>query len=170
MIQNICCGKRDNVASSELLDRLDRFATLATRLDFHWVAGFPLGSHPCHPCHVEKMRWQTESLNDSIFRDFEICLRWLSIAIEEGHLEPSQRCVGRIVGWPQRVINKNSLWTDFFYWYYKDRISIEEIPDQWMFYDLLDRIFIPHLDRYEIPALEDCRKILVTLRLEYECH
>lgn len=160
--------RRGSVAESELIARLDRFATLATRLDSKSVAAFPLGSHACHVSHVDKLNESVSCSNNAAFDGCKSCFRWLSIAVEEGHLEPSQPCVGREVGWPQRMINENSLWTDFSCWFRNEGIAREELPDRWVLYELLDRIFIRHSERYEIPSLEHCRKALTTLRLEYE--
>ena len=151
------------------LNRLDRFATLATRLDSLSVTPFSLECHPCHACHIEKEGSMDRNTNGQAFIGKKASFQWLAQVMEEGHLEPSQPLVGKIVGWPQRMISRRSIWIDFCSWCYKQKILSIDRPEEQAFYELLDRIFIPHQDKYEIPPLKDCRKIFETLRVQYEC-
>lgn len=169
MNEEVLRGRRDNVAKSELLSRLDQLATLVTRLDFCDVAAFSLGSHVCHPCHVEKMSNPENFQVSRLSKGTEFCFRWLAIAMKEGHLEPSQSLVGQSIGWPQRRVNRASLWLDFKLWSRKEKIPDYQLPEQIVFYALLDQLFNRVNDKYELPSLEQCRAIFVTLRQRYEC-
>lgn len=161
--------KRGSVAKEDLQARLDKFATLATRLDFLSVTTNPLGCHPCHVCHANKEEELTDSLKNQDLVAKRTSFQWLRIAIEEGHLEPSQSLVGKAVGWPKRKILIISLWIDFCCWVQKQKIGAEEIPEAYLFYELLDCLFIRHDDMYEFPPIEECREAFMSLRQQYEC-
>lgn len=88
---------------------------------------------------------------------------WLGIALSEGHIEPSQPCVGRIVGWPCRSFALYSLFVDFEAWYRK-HTGDERDCSQELFYTVLDKVFIRDGDRYEFPPLPVCRE-----RFEFTC-
>ncbi|MEI8329682.1 MAG: hypothetical protein WCG14_06765 [Chlamydiia bacterium] len=92
------------------------------------------------------------------FDKISTMLTWLSISLTEGHIEPSQPCVGRIVGWPQRPIFKNSLYVDFECWGVKKDLPSNAIAKRKLFYSLTDRIFISEEDKYCLPSLEECRR------------
>ncbi len=169
MTEEVLRGGRGNVAKLELLSHLDQFATLATRLDFCNVASFSLGSHVRHPCHVEKISNLENSQVSRFSKGTEFCFRWLAIAMEEGHLEPSQSLVGQSIGWPQRRVNRASLWLDFKLWSRKEKIPDYQLPEQIVFYALLDQLFNHVNDKYELPPLEQCRAFFSTLRQQYEC-
>lgn len=169
MDEIICRGKRDGVTKSDIATCLDRFATLATRLDFPNVATFSLENHACHGCHAEKENVSENHLAYSPFVGSKALFAWLVIAMEEGHLEPSQQVVGRAIGWPQREINKRSLWVEFITWCHKQNISKKEIPEQWAVYEALDKLFIGKGDKYEFPPLELCRSNFFNLRKQCEC-
>jgi hypothetical protein len=164
------CGERDSVAKLELLVRLDQFATLATRSNCLPVAAFSREDHARHVCHVEKMDELVNRPFHQESRGINSCMQWLSIVLDEGHIEPSQPCVGRVTGWPQRRISINSLWIDFTCWCLKQEIQKCEIPEQSTFFKLLDQVLLRNKDKYEFPSLEVCRKTFVTIRREYECN
>lgn len=161
--------KRDEVAKEDFIARLDKFATLATRLDFLGVTTNSLECHPCHVCHIIKQEESTSSSEKQRSIGKEICLQWLQIGIDEGHLEPSQPWVGKMVGWPKRKIPIVSLWVEFCCWTRKEQVGAEEMPEEHFFYGLLNHLFIRHDDMYEFPALEKCREDFALLRLQYEC-
>lgn len=48
---------------------------------------------------------------------------WISICLDEGHIQPSQPHVGKLEGWPIRPYFKSSLYTDFECWCLKANIS-----------------------------------------------
>lgn len=161
--------KRDSVAKENLIARLDKFATLATRLDFLGVTTNPLGCHACNACHANKKDELAYSLEKQELVGIRTCFQWLKIMMDEGHLEPSQSWAGKAVGWPKRKIPKISLWVDFCCWVRKQQIGAEEMPEEYFFYELLNYLFIRHDDKYEFPALEKCREAFTLLRQQYEC-
>ncbi len=161
--------KRDNVAKEDFMLRLDKFATLATRLDFISVTTNPLGCHACHAGHANIMDELANSFEKQELVGKRACFQWLNIVMDEGHLEPSQSWVGKTVGWPKRKIPIISLWVDFCCWAQMQKIGDEEMPEAYFFYELLDRLFIRHDDKYEFPALEKCREAFMLLGQQYEC-
>jgi len=161
--------ERDSVTESKLHFNLDQYATLATRLDFLDVTPFYLDCHACHASHAENTNESTSSSNSRSFFGIQACLKWIFFALEEGHFEASQPAVGRITGWPQRMVTLRSLWVDFTLWCAKINISKREMPDQDDFYELLDHLFIRKDDKYELPTLENCRAAFIILRKKYEC-
>lgn len=92
------------------------------------------------------------------FEQISQVVEWLVICLSEGHIEPSQQCVGMIVGWPLRPFFKNSLWIDFEVWCFKKNFSKRDMIRRESFYHLLDKIFISDGDKYLFPSLEECRK------------
>lgn len=100
----------------------------------------------------------TPSETSEDFEQISSILAWLAICLSEGHIEPSQPCVGRIVGWPQRLIFKNSLYVDFECWGLKKSLSYKEIANRKTFYSITDSIFISDGDKYHFPPLEECKK------------
>lgn len=167
---NMCSDKGGSVAESQPLASLDRFATLATRLDFLNVTAFPLERHACHPCHAEIEGEKAGNQNCEAIIGNKFAFQWLTCALDEGHLEPSQPSVGKATGWPKRMISSRSLWIDFCLWCCKHMIQPFERPEEWAFYELLNRIFVRHNDKYEIPSLEVCQSIFQDMRGHYECN
>ncbi len=160
--------RRDSVAESKSQDHVDRFATLATRLDYLDVTTFSFERHVGHVRHTEEVGKSENYQSSQDFVENMVCFRWLTIAMEEGHLEPSQPTMGKTIGWPKKMVTMRSLWIDFYCWCRKHKISKDEMPEQWTFYEQLDRLFIRNNDKYEIPSLEHCRAIFVILRRQYE--
>jgi len=169
MGEQINCDVRGNVANADLMARLYRFATLATRLDFLSVARNPLECHPCHNCHANKGDRSDSVIESRTSVTKMICFQWLKTVMDEGHLEPSQPDAGKAVGWPVRHIPIESLWIDFCCWFSKLHFANEEMPDEGLFYNLLDHLFIRHGDKYEFPSLEQCRETFELLRVKHEC-
>jgi hypothetical protein len=92
---------------------------------------------------------------------------WLKIALEEGHIQPSQATVGKLEGWPIRPYFKESLYNDFACWCMKEQIPTYLIPSQELFYQGADAIFdnLPH-KKYGFPDLEICRQRFLILEQE----
>lgn len=169
-MNGINCGdKRGSVTQSDLTAMLDKFATLATRLDFLDVATNPLERHACHGSHANKENESASSLESLAFVGKRGCFQWLKIVMDEGHLEPSQPWTGKAVGWPERRMPITSLWTDFCCWFRKQQITDDEMPEEYCFYELLDHLFIRLDDNYEFPPIEQCRHTFALLRQQYEC-
>jgi len=140
----------------ELSKKLDQFATLASRIEIRGVTPFSPEGHTCHSIHTE--------INDKV--NYSI-LEWLNIALSEEHVEPSQPSVGRKVGWPCRPLPTQSLWIDFACWCRKKQLSAEKIPDKRDFFELLDRMFVRKVDKYEFPSLEAARNSFILLKEQY---
>lgn len=98
------------------------------------------------------------------FEQISQAIEWLTICLSEGHIEPSQPCVGRIIGWPLRPFFKNSLYVDFEVWCFKKNFSKKDIVRREAFYQLVDKLFIPDGDKYRFPSLEECRKKFTMLK------
>lgn len=158
------CG---SVTKVDLMDRLDRFATLATRLDFLEVTTNSLESHACHARHAINEDRSTSISKSLVVSGNKLCLEWLRIVMDEGHIEPSQPLIGRSVGWPERKVSIKSLWIDFCCWFRKQQTDLE-MPEELLFYELLDRLFIRCGDKYEFPPFEQCRTTFAILRGAYE--
>jgi len=93
---------------------------------------------------------------------------WLAIALDEGHVEPSQPCVGRIVGWPIRPFYKKSLYIDFALWCCKKGVTETDTPAKMIFCAVTDQIFDCIDDEYHFPALEECRMRFKEMRRLHE--
>lgn len=103
------------------------------------------------------------------FNQMTLVFAWLSICLSEGHIEPSQPSVGRIIGWPLRPFFKNSLYVDFECWRSKQNLTGREIDMHMrkLFYSLTDKIFVDEGDKYHFPPLEACRKEFKVLSEEF---
>lgn len=93
---------------------------------------------------------------------------WLHIVLDEGHIEPSQPCIGRILGWPQSSRHQRTLWSDFTLWCRKRELKQIQIADSHLFFSIVDRIFERMNDRYAFPSLDVCQSKYLELRREYE--
>lgn len=83
---------------------------------------------------------------------------WLEICLYEGHIEPSQPKVGKIIGWPQRSFLKESLFADLTCFCIKKGISKHYVPSDIAFYGILDLVFDLHgYERYVFPPLDVCQ-------------
>lgn len=100
----------------------------------------------------------TPSETSEDFEKMSSILVWLEICLSEGHIEASQPCMGRVVGWPLRPFFKNTLYTDFECWGLKKSLSYKEIAKRKAFYSITDKLFISEGDKYHFPPLEECRK------------
>ncbi len=87
----------------------------------------------------------------------ENVLRWLSICIAEGHMEPAQPSVGRIIGWPTRKFCWKSLYSGFSTWCRGEGLNMWEIPKADVFTLALDRVFLRESEMYSFPSLEVCK-------------
>lgn len=105
----------------------------------------------------------TPSETSEDFVQMSSILAWLAICLSEGHIEASQPCVGRVVGWPLRPFFKNTSYTDFECWSLKQNLSWKEIAKRKTFYSITDKIFISEGDKYHFPPLEECKKKLKSL-------
>lgn len=99
----------------------------------------------------------TPSETSEDFEQMSSIFAWLAICLSEGHIEASQPCVGRVIGWPFRSFFKNTLYTDFECWNLKQNLSWKEIANRKTFYSITDRIFISEGDKYHFPPLEECK-------------
>ena len=86
-----------------------------------------------------------------------LVLDWLLVCLMEGHIEPSQPRVGRLCGWPLRSFACESLYVDFECWCIKRGLLPYEQASGKIFYSMVDRIFMRHEERYDFPALDECR-------------
>lgn len=100
------------------------------------------------------------------FEQMTLVFAWLSICLSEGHIEPSQPSVGRIIGWPVRPFFKSSLYVDFECWCSKNRTR-RVMDMRKLFYSLTDKIFICDGDKYHFPSLEKCRNEFKPLAEEF---
>lgn len=82
---------------------------------------------------------------------------WVSQCLDEGHIEPSQPCVGRAIGWPVRSFKKSSLLIDFRICCMKNGLPEKDNIRDNSFIEILDAIFDAEEDRYLFPSLEECR-------------
>ena len=94
-----------------------------------------------------------------------LAMDWIQVAIEEGHIEPSQPSVGRLVGWPIRSFSVESLYVDLEVWCRKKGIRGWGIPECSLFFALLDEILVRSGNRYEFPVLETCRERFLRLNV-----
>lgn len=159
-------GKNINVEDVGTIDSASYFSTLSTRLKNMPVENYSkeksltvsdLKSIPRIPRFPYEQKGQLENIFD-----------WLKIAIEEGHIEPSQPCVGKILGWPQFGCYKRSLWSDFILWCKKQGLQQIQIADSPLFYSVLDKIFERKGDHYDFPPIALCQNKYSELRREYE--
>lgn len=66
-----------------------------------------------------------------------LVIEWLSICLDEGHIQPSQSSVGKLEGWPIRPYFKNSLYIDFECWCLKANVPTYLISSRELFYQVL---------------------------------
>lgn len=93
-----------------------------------------------------------------------LAMEWIQIAIEEGHIEPSQPSIGRLVGWPVRSFSIESLYIDFIVWCRKKGLHEWSIPGRSLFFALLDEVLVRSVNRYEFPTLDTCREKFLSLK------
>jgi hypothetical protein len=95
-----------------------------------------------------------------------LILEWLQIVVIEGHIEPSQPSVGKIVGWPGRAVLFKTLFTDFTLWCKRQGISDWQIPRKELFGSLLDEVFCRNSqgNKYDFPPRSSCLEKLSKLR------
>lgn len=92
---------------------------------------------------------------------------WLRIALEEGHIQPSQPTVGKLEGWPIWPHFKESLYNDFICWCMNEKVPSYLISSEELFYREADAIFdnLPR-KKYGFPDLEICRQRFLILEQE----
>lgn len=139
--------KKINVLEEAGINRLE---TLVSRLPARGVTEFPLESDICDICDNQ--------LDMPPTVDCKRVVKWITICIKEGHIEPSQPIVGRMVGWPVRPFSFSSLWTDYLCWNWKNG----EMPDQFQEHKLLYELscYLFDINEQEVvrfPSLEECR-------------
>lgn len=141
--QNVTSGGKHNFS-------LSRLETLVTRLPGVNVTDFTLEGDTCDVCDTDK-----DVLK---FVDCELVYQWFVIALEEGHIEPSQPQVGRIVGWPIREFNFSSLWNDYLCWNIKNGFTPDQFREKKQFHALCRYFFEVNVhDRITFPPLNHCR-------------
>lgn len=88
-----------------------------------------------------------------------LVLEWLSICLDEGHIQPSQSCVGKLEGWLIRSYCKNSLYVDFGCWCLKANVPAYLNSSRELFYQVANLIFESISDdKYQFPSLLICRE------------
>lgn len=158
--------KGSDVESVEFDNLAAYFSTLSTKLKMTFVENqirekpFIVSDLDNFPQIPQFPREQTGQL----MKIFE----WLEITLDEGHIEPSQPCVGRILGWPQFSCHQGTLWSDFIRWCRKKELTQIQIADSHLFFSILDRVLERISDRYEFPSLDVCQSKYLELRREYE--
>ena len=152
-----------NVTDVTTRPTLEHFVTLVTDLKKVDKTLFPIEmSHLSRLSHMEKSTLLCNAVKTPKI-NYKPALEWITIALEEGHIEPSQPCVGRVVGWPKRRLKIKSLLIEFTFWCRKQRTDID-VFDQKALLELLDIILIRICEEYEFPPLESCRQKFNELR------
>jgi len=93
---------------------------------------------------------------------------WLRIACSEGHVDPSQPSVGKIVGWPRRKFSKESIYVDLLAWCHKQNVDKRYTPNRELAFLIFDDIFVADGNKYAFPELSLCRNKLLLLVETYE--
>lgn len=101
-------------------------------------------------------------------KDVALILKWLQIAVDEGHIEPSQSAVGRLKGWPRREWLRKSLFIDFELWCVRCGCRAWHIPRRADFYYIVDQVFDRKDHQYFFPSLHVCRDRFYKLKKKYE--
>lgn len=148
----------DNV--TELAQCLNHFATLVT--DTKILPETPILRDESRLSRMSQIEKEA-SIQNSLMKN-KAALIWLKIALNEGHIEPSQPTVGGILGWPCRKFFAESLYVDFLLWCKKQRISQQDIDQRDLFLSLMDKIFLREGIYYSFPTLDICRNKLLTLK------
>jgi hypothetical protein len=156
--------KNTGVADSSLSVQLNQFATLASRVNLSGVITKALDNHTMHTCHIEKTDGTGIPPSYSSKQEEEIILEWLSIVFDEGHIEPSQPKVGRVLGWPCRPFAISSLWVDFSCWFQKEQLPQVYFPAEEQFHELLAQLFNRKGDKYHFHPLAEYRQIFLIWR------
>ncbi len=158
--KNVTSGENSGVT---MLERLSRLETLVTRLSQVSDTDSQEKSDVSDTCDIK-------SEDTCITQREVLVLLWFEHALEEGHIEPSQPNVVRLVGWPVRPFSFRSLWVDFSLWCAKNSNDVDEFNDMQLFKYLVSTIFLLRDDDYIVfGALEEARKRYKSLRriLEY---
>lgn len=94
----------------------------------------------------------------------DVVINWFEIALDEGHIEPSQPSAGRIVGWPVRTFNIRSLLTDFQVWCMKRNLGEVDRERDINYKMFCRKIFLVEKDRVSFPPLDECRENFLRLK------
>ncbi len=132
---------------------LGHFVTLVTDMKNQAVTPVSI-----KPSRVSRM---SREKNDGLDKIQRLAIEWLEIVLKEGHIEPSQPCVGRVIGWPSRRFRIQSLVIDFTCWCRRHK-NESGFQDTEAFIRLLDLIFIRNGEAYDFPPLEECRQIFLS--------
>jgi hypothetical protein len=158
--------QKNDVESTEIADLPSYFSTVSTTLKHMTVevekAQASLISKEL--CNIPQNPHFPREQQKQVLVIFD----WLQIVLEEGHMEPSQPDVGRILGRPQRSFAPSSLRADFVLWCRRKGLKQLCVADSQLFFLLLDRVFYRQGSRYEFPDVEICRERFSELRSEYE--
>ena len=88
----------------------------------------------------------------------DLVWEWFQIALDEGHVEPSQPVVGLIVGWPMRSFTENSLLVDFrCLCMQKGFVETDRERDKG-FQQILERVFDVDEGRVTFPSVDESRQ------------
>lgn len=166
-------SKLNDVESVEKVDLALYFSTLSTILKTKSVEEkqpkIPLISIESEDIPRVPQIPQEKNNEFVCFRSFDrmkvlLVIEWLQIVIDEGHIEPSQPFIGRIVGWPVRSLFIDSLYVDFVVWCRKREKRDWNIPEPSLFFALLNHVLIRVKEKYEFPPLNICRNKFLCLR------
>jgi hypothetical protein len=145
---------------------LSYFSTLSTKLKRSYVED----EHPLKSLNINNLSYIPQFPQIPHYQNGQLSsvFDWLQIVLDEGHIEPSQPCIGRLLGWPTRSFSTRSLWIDFDLFCRKKEIPPAHIADSLLFFSLLSEIFNRIDERYEFPPLLICREKFLNLRRNYE--
>lgn len=172
-LKSITESKINHVEDVEKIDLADYFSRLSTSLKNKSVEEVRPKITPM------LMELELFSLTPQIPREINIdstkfsffdqtklllVMDWIQIVVDEGHIEPSQLFVGRIVGWPIRSFSIHSLYVDFIAWCLKKGITERNIPERSLYFALLNNVLVRTGDRYNFPVLSICRENFLSLQ------
>ena len=110
--------------------------------------------------HLEQSKFQIKKAY------YKAIVDWISQCLHEGHIEPSQPCVERLVGWPIRSFRKSSILTDFRIYCMKNGLPENDSVRDNSFTAILDAVFDAKENRYSFPSLEECRHRFQKISIE----
>lgn len=116
---------------------------------------------------LQKYREQNkpeEQLFDCSEEALDVVIKWFEIALDEGHIEPSQPSAGRIVGWPVRSFNFRSLLTDFQVWCMKRNLEEVDRERDKIYKMFCEKIYHLEDDRVCFPPIDECRESFFRLK------
>lgn len=98
----------------------------------------------------------------------KLIFEWMQVALDEGHIEPSQSTAGKIIGWPCRSFSIESLFIDFDLWCRRQGVARWAVPEKRLFFFVVDEILHREGNQYGFPPLNDCRAKFALFKVKYE--